>query len=172
MYVQFNPATLQYTVGTNRGAGKYVDAPAQDGGAGEEQRQGDPTGSTGRATLSVQLFYHTYAGPDNYTDVRDDINYIRGFVRRTGDNSRVSSRRIAFAWGTITHIGTLDSLSVTYQMFAADGTPVQAAVGIAISGEDPDVKAQANDRETGEELTGAADPEGGELPEEMRWLFS
>ena len=104
LHVQFNPNTLQYSVGSG-GASKRVTAPGEDGGAWEEQLQGDPTGRTSRAVLAVQLFYHTYAAPGDYTDVREDINRIRAFARRTGDDSQVSSRRVAFAWGTITQSG-------------------------------------------------------------------
>lgn len=46
----------------------------------------------------------------------------------------------------MTHTGTLESFQVTYQMFAFDGTPVQAEVAITIRGEDPDVSAALNNQ--------------------------
>lgn len=170
-YVQFNPGTLRYTVGDFNGTSKGVEAAQEDGGAQEEQHQGDPTGRTGQAVLSVNLFYHTYAGPTDYSSVKDDVDFIRGFMRRAEDDGQVSSRRIAFAWGSIAHMGTLDSFSVTYQMFAADGTPVQAEVSITITGDDPDTQAQAKDRDASVQLASALESEKQALLETLEWLF-
>ncbi len=38
-------------------------------------------------------------------------------------------------------VGTLESISVSYQMFASDGTPVQAEVSLMIMGDAPDITA-------------------------------
>ena len=46
-----------------------------------------------------------------------------------------------FTWGTFSFEGVVSSFRATYQMFAADGTPVQAEVAITIEGEDPDYTA-------------------------------
>ena len=45
---------------------------------------------------------------------------------------------MAFAWGSLIHIGELNSLSVSYRMFASDGTPVQAEVSLSIVGDEAD----------------------------------
>lgn len=168
-YVQFNPHTLQYAVGTNSRGKK-------SGGNGEQhtQVQGDPTGCTGLASLSATLFFHTYQNEAGYTDVRKEVNRLRAFLRRRDDREGVISRGIAFAWGTLTVIGTLESISVSYQMFAADGTPVQAEVTVTILGEDPDVKADGVNRAASQ--TVARDPvlawrEQGVPPPSVQWLF-
>lgn len=167
-YVQFNPNTLQYTAGAN--------TPEKKTGGAEQhtQIQGDPTGCTGLASLSATLFFHTYQNEASYTDVRKEINRLRAFLRRRDDKEGVISRGIAFAWGTLTIIGTLESISVSYQMFAADGTPVQAEVSVTILGEDPDVKADGVERAASQEVE--RDPmlawrEQGKPPATVQWLF-
>ena len=136
-YVPFNPNTLTYSVGTN------LDNAYQprNGTSPQAQMQGDPTGQSGLARLSATLFFYTYENETTYQDVRKEVNRIRAFLRRSDDGNGVISKRITFAWGTLTVIGTLEYISVSYQMFACNGTPVQAEVSITIAGEDPDVTA-------------------------------
>ena len=104
------------------------------------------------ARLSVRLFFHSYINELTYSDVRPAINRIRAFLpvttggKDTDTNLKSSKPQISFAWGTMTHTGTLESFQVTYQMFAFDGTPVQAEVAITIRGEDPDVSAALNNQ--------------------------
>lgn len=168
-YVQFNPNTLQYSAGSN--------TVEQNSDKREEQYsqiQGDPTGQTGMATLSATLFFYTYQSESSYSDVRKDVNRLRGFLRRRDDQEGVISREIAFAWGTLTIIGTLESISVSYQMFAADGTPVQAEVSISILGEDPDVKADGVDRSASIEVQRDQTDVWKDLemaPPSVQWLF-
>lgn len=138
-YVQFNPNSLNYSVGTNLDQGLA----RRERTSPQAQLQGDPTGQTGLARLSATLFFYTYENETTYQDVRKEVNRIRAFLRRSEDGNGVISKRIAFAWGTLTVIGTLEYLSVSYQMFASDGTPVQAEVSITIVGEDPDVTASS-----------------------------
>lgn len=145
-YVQFNPNSLEYSISSNRGNGKGVRSKPADGGAREEHLQSDPTSGTDRASLCVKLFYHTFFSEKNYSDVRLEIEKIRAFVRGSGNTGPANDVKIAFSWGTITHVGMLDSFSVSYQMFASDGTPVQAEVSITITGEDPDRTASRRNR--------------------------
>jgi len=72
----------------------------------------------------------------------------------------------------MTHTGTLESFHVAYQMFAHDGTPVQAEVSISIRGEDPDVTSASNDRALGKAAETAESQEDGDLLlSGLSWLF-
>lgn len=171
-YVQFNPNTLGYSAGSNLERGAR--SPEGRDSSGNRPVQGDPTGQTGLSTLSVTLFFHTYESEASYTDVRQEVNRIRAFLRRSNDNEGVISPKIAFSWGTLTVVGTLEHLSASYQMFASDGTPVQAEVSISILGEDPDITAEGIDRAASVEVKrdqGASWREQGEIPEAVGWLF-
>lgn len=171
-YVQFNPNTLQYSAGTN--AELALGQPGETASAKKTQMQADPTGVTGLATLSTTLFFHTYQSEASYTDVRKEVNRIRAFLRHGNDGNGVISRKIAFAWGTLTVEGTLESIGVSYQMFAEDGTPVQAEVSISIQGEDPDVTADGKDYAAAVEIRRDAVTawrEQDKPPESVSWLF-
>ena len=61
-------------------------------------------------------------------------------------------------------------MSVTYQMFASDGTPVQAEANITISGEDPDFAQQEAVAAARTEKRNEKANEK-ELPLELDWLF-
>ena len=150
--VQFNPNTLEYSAGIDFRSQKGV---AEQGGDGQMQVsefQSSPLGKKQSARLSVRLFFHSYINELTYSDVRPAINRIRSFLpvttggKDTDTNLKSSKPQISFAWGTMTHTGTLESFQVTYQMFAFDGTPVQAEVSITIRGEDPDVSAALNNQ--------------------------
>lgn len=170
-YVQFNPNTLSYSVGANLNRQRED----QNGGVWQGRMQADPTGQTGLATLSATLFFYTYESESSYQDVRIEVNRIRAFLRRGNDGNGVISRRVAFTWGTLTVEGTLESLSVSYQMFAADGTPVQAEVSITILGEDPDVTAEGIDHAASVELQKDAVASWRDLddiPQTCAWLFT
>ena len=155
--VQFNPNTLEYSVGIDFRSQKGV---AEQGGDGQMQVsefQSSPLGKKQSARLSVRLFFHSYINELTYSDVRPTINRIRAFLpaaaesAATGNTAPKSSKpKISFAWGTMTHTGTLESFQATYQMFAFDGTPVQAEVSITIRGEDPDVSASINNQALGD----------------------
>lgn len=135
--VQFNPNSLEYVIYSNEKNRKGAKSKKTDSPAGEPNLQRDPTGSTDKAVLSVRLFYHTYYNRTAYTDVRDEIKKLRKFVRYSG-NTAGETTKIAFAWGSLIHTGELDHFSVSYQMFAPDGTPVQAEVSLSITGDEAD----------------------------------
>lgn len=172
-YVQFNPNTLSYAAGSNT---SQSCGEASTNGLGHNgQVQGDPTGVTGLSTLSATLFFYTYQNETSYQDVRKEVNRIRAFLRRSNDGNGVISRKIGFSWGTLTMKGTLESISASYQMFAEDGTPVQAEVSITILGEDPDVTADGNDHAAEIKILKdavASWREQNEIPESIGWLFA
>lgn len=147
--VQFNPNFLEYSIHSNQKNGKNTHSKIADSAAEEENLQSDPTGYTDKAILSVRLFFHTYQNETAYTDVREEVKKLRKFARRSSNSASENDPKITFAWGTICHTGTLDSFSVTYQMFASDGTPVQAEVSISISGEDADRAVEKANQLTG-----------------------
>lgn len=170
-YVQFNPNSLTYSVGTNLDRSFQP----QGGISPQAQMQGDPTGQTGQARLSATLFFYTYENETTYQDVRQEVNRIRAFLRRSNDGNGVISKRIAFAWGTLTVLGTLEHISVSYQMFASDGTPVQAEVSISIVGEDPDITASSINHAASVAIQKdviSSWRDLGLVPDTVRWLFS
>lgn len=171
--VPFNPNTLTYSVNSNRHNTKGArDSEGPGRLAGVVNEQSDPTAKTDQASMSVRLFYHTYKSETSYEDVRGEIEKLRVFVR-TGGNTGENDLKIKFAWGTWSFEGFLDAFSVTYQMFAADGTPVQAEVSITIVGEDPDYAALAENVKKRAEAVkaGEAPAAADEIPIDWEWLF-
>jgi len=155
VYVQFNPNTLEYGYGRNRHK-KNGNKKNEKGG------QQSPLGAWEQASLSMRLFFNTYQSETSFTDVRDKILPLRNFLCRTSDKETAKGSSVVFAWGALAFQGTMDSFSVTYQMFAANGTPVQAEVSLSISGEDAQA-AQDTSKKSGDG--------GAEEAEDLSWLF-
>lgn len=169
--VQFNPNSLEYSVSSNWNNEKGTAQKTASGSRGPFEQQSDPTASTHHSTLSVRLFYHTYKSETSFTDVRDEIEKLRVFVRTSG-NTGTNDLRIRFAWGTFSFEGVLDNFAVTYQMFAADGTPVQAEAAVTIAGEDPDYAALADQVKEATAAGGTGEAIViGEVPLDLEWLF-
>lgn len=182
-YVQFNPNSLEYSAYTNKKAYKKVkDSNASDA----KNMQSSPIDYGDMASLSVRLFFHTYKSELLYTDVRTEVNRIRAYLRPAASNEQNGGKpvgagapksnvpQIGFAWGTVVFVGSLEGFQVSYQMFASDGTPVQAEVSIAIYGEDREIAAIARERlgtvvyqddHVARLLSAAV------LPPDVRWLF-
>ncbi len=154
VYVQFNPNTLEYSYG-RRG---HKAGAKEEGQEGEQQ---SPLGVREQARLSMRLFFNTYDSETSYTDVRNKILPLRAFLCRTEEKETVKEKTVIFAWGTLAYRGSMDSFSVTYQMFASDGTPVRAEVSLSISGEDTELGADAPGKKT-EDMGG---------DEGLGWLF-
>lgn len=136
--VQFNPNSLEYSAGANSGREKG----AKDNEGNQTSNipthsQIDPTRMTTQATLSVKLFFHTYTDELTFSDVREQVKKLRVFVRTVG-NIESDDVQIRFTWGTWSFTGVVSSFHATYQMFASNGTPVQAEVALSITGEDPE----------------------------------
>ena len=173
-YVQFNPN--QITVSESYGGAgndKGVRAERQDGGAAEPQLQGDPVTPRPEMRFSVTLFYNTWEGPSNFSDVRAQLRRFFYFQSPPGAEKTLVNHRIGFAWGSLTVLGKLSSLRVTYQMFAPSGVPVRAEAALEIEGDDPDRAAAAFEEQASAEIAG--DPaewrQKGGLPADVAALF-
>ncbi len=164
--VQFNPNSLEYTLRTGANGDKGTMSAASESAAREPQQQNDPTGAAEKAVLPVRLFYHTYTSSAAYSDVREEIKKLRQFVRQSGNTARTNASKVTFAWGTLLHTGMMNSFSVRYQMFAADGTPVQAEVSLSITGEEADRTLEQEGKKAADDRR-AADP----LLAEWGWLY-
>lgn len=171
-YVQFNPNTLQYRVDMKSVSDKD--------GTASIPKQKDATGQSGRAELSMTLFFYSFRSETDYEDVRKNINKLRPYLSRWTEKGQVMEEEVTFAWGTLSLEGYLRSMDVSYQMFASDGTPVQAEVRITLVGEDPDVKADNINHAQSVELeekaswkdqkeNGAVDPAESDI--QIAWLF-
>lgn len=154
-YVQFNPNTLEYSASISQEAQKNVQDRNGSGNIQTPNTQQSPLAAEQGSTLVVRLFFHSYLNDLVFHDVRPDVNRVRAFLpAASGSNAsspsvRASSPRITFAWGTMIYTGTLESFQATYQMFAFDGTPVQAEAVATIRGEDQEVAAGSGNQGSG-----------------------
>lgn len=162
VYVQFNPNSLEYSYGKK----SFKKTAKQDG---QREIQQSPLAAREQARLSMRLFFNTFENECSYEDVRNKIRPLRAFLCKTGDEETVNGRTVMFAWGTLAFKGTMDSFSATYQMFASDGTPVQAEVSLSITGEDTacekDGQGAGSESVTGDGDAGSGGDEG------FGWLF-
>lgn len=154
-YVQFNPNTLEYSASISQEAQKNVQDRNGSGNIQTPNTQQSPLAAEQGSTLVVRLFFHSYLNDLVFRDVRPDVNRVRAFLPAASGSSasspsvRASSPRITFAWGTMIYTGTLESFQATYQMFAFDGTPVQAEAVATIRGEDQEVAAGSGNQGSG-----------------------
>lgn len=139
-YVPFNPAeiSIEEAIGA-------VDVSEVDGREKQRRmRRGSGVGiqrhvrgsssrrGSGMTTLSVTLFFNTLNDlyQDSCGDVREEIRRLYPY---TNTNTKKAAQ-LYFFWGSVAVAGHLTRMSVTYTMFAPDGTPVRAQVGITVEG--------------------------------------
>lgn len=126
--VQFNPTSLRMQITNKTGGG-------QQAGSQSRQRPGD-----GVVTLTFELVFDTAdegttAAP---VPVTRKTMVVENFVRPRGNTPRDQApARVQFKWGSFLVQGTMESVSVDLELFAADGTPLRAKVGVTIKGQDP-----------------------------------
>ena len=177
-YVQFNPNALEYYASIRPETQKNVQDQNGRGGIHTPNLQQSPIAAERGSSLSTRLFFHSYINDLIFHDVRLDVNRVRAFLPTASGSStsnpsvKANSPRITFAWGTMIYTGTLESFQATYQMFAFDGTPVQAEVAITIRGEDQEVTAGSNNQVLGTELeTDFSQQDDTLFFSNLSWLF-
>lgn len=169
-YVQFNPNSLEYSVGEDI----YATKKTKEGNTQIDLSQSDVTKASNSGHLSVKLFFYTYTNETTYDDVNIDIAHLRRFYRYTASSTQGNQPVIVFAWGTLALRGIMTSLSVSYQMFAPDGTPVQAEASITIKGSDPNMDYGASSHASSRQFKSTRELDGGQdgqLPDRLSWLF-
>jgi hypothetical protein len=125
--VQFNPASLVYTVenSTKQAAGHPV----------AEQFAGQFSGK-----LAMDLQFDT---TDSGSDVRLTTSVIAGFMQGSANASRnntgASSQAqplLSFRWGAYEFIGAMESFKEVIDFFSAEGVPLRSLVSIALTRQD------------------------------------
>jgi len=121
--VQFNPNTLKLTISSNLAGGTP---------AGSQVRQ-----STGSATttLALDLVFDTAdeGTSDKPRSVREKTAMVERFVVPKGSSeSEQKPPKLRFQWGSFFIDGVMDSITIDFDHFASDGTPLRAKVGLSI----------------------------------------
>lgn len=164
--VQFNPNSLEYFIGEERRTSKKT----KNERTKSDLFQSDVTKRANSGYLSVKLFFYTYTNDQTYTDVNEEIAHLRKFYQYTSSSEKSSNPVIIFAWGTFAIQGIISSFSVSYQMFAPDGTPVQAEVSITIRGNDCTANSAALAAQ-GQSALDAASGQAYQILKGLSWLF-
>lgn len=158
-YVPFNPAeiSIEEAIGTFDvsavGGAERVDWMQRGHTLGMQYPVGNSLSRQERnlTTLSATLFFNTLYDlyQTSYEDVRDDIRKLYPYTNTTENHTSAvnggkrnirkqgavhKAQQIYFFWGTIAVAGMLKQMRVNYTMFAPDGKPVRAQVGISIEG--------------------------------------
>lgn len=146
--VQFNPTTLRLSL-----ANRVEGGDSQ----GKQVRQFVGPSSS---TLSLDLIFDT-ADEGTTTEprsVREKTKRLERFLFPKGEGEHVPPR-ISFTWGDLIVVGVVDTLSIDFDHFAANGAPLRAKVSLSIKGQDRDQELKPiNDNRTG-----ASTPGGGGL---------
>lgn len=132
--VQFNPTTLRLTL-NNRVEGNQSQ--------GRQVRQFVGPSST---TLALDLVFDTAdeGSSESPRSVREKTRKVERFLvpRGTGQQENAPPR-LRFTWGDLIVDGVVDSLTVDFDHFAANGVPLRAKVTLSIQGQDRDRELQA-----------------------------
>jgi hypothetical protein len=146
--VQFNPTTLKLSLSNQVEGGDSH---------GKQVRQHVGPSST---TLSLDLVFDSAdeGTTEEPSSVREKTKRLERFLFPKGEGKHVPPR-IRFTWGDLIVEGVVDSLSIDFDHFAANGVPLRAKVSLSIKGQDRDreLKPKEDDRR------GAPAPLGGGL---------
>jgi hypothetical protein len=127
--VQFNPTTLRLTLDNRIVGGETQVDPV---------RQLVGPSST---TLALDLVFDSAdeGSTENPVSVRAKTAKIESFLFPKGEQQHAPPR-IRFTWGDLLVEGLVDSLTVDFEHFAANGVPLRAKVSLSIKGQDEMLK--------------------------------
>ena len=126
--VQFNPASLRLTLSNNT-----------EGGESNARQQRQFTGNAS-TELSFDLVFDTEDEDDGAggpRSVREKTAMVEQFVLPQGTGSeRQSPPRVKFHWGELVIQGVITTISLDFDHFAEDGTPLRAKMSVSIKEQD------------------------------------
>jgi len=129
--VQFNPTTLRLAL-SNR----------VEGGDSQGKQVRQHLGQSS-ATLSLDLIFDTAdeGTTTNPVSVREKTKKVERFLVPIG-GGKSEPPRIRFSWGDLVIEGMVESLTIDFDHFAANGAPLRAKVSLSIKGQDREQELQ------------------------------
>jgi hypothetical protein len=121
--VQFNPSTLKLQISNTSEGGQ------------SQARQARQFIGASSTTLTLDLVFDTAdeGTTDNPRNVREKTALVEKFVLpQAQGQDKQAPPKVRFHWGTLILDGIIDSVSIDFDLFAANGTPLRAKVGIVI----------------------------------------
>lgn len=147
--VQFNPQSLKL----------QLDNQVEGGDTrGAQRRQYVGKSST---TLSFDLHFDTAdeGTTDAPVSVRTRTAMVERFLLPKGSgNAKQAPPKCLFHWNDLTLYGVISTLSIDFDLFAADGTPLRAKMGVSIK--EQDAKYELNQSGPGANNANSATPPG------------
>src|SRR5215213_7693489 len=130
--VQFNPTSLRLTL-TNKAAGGTTSRNPVRQIVGPSE-----------STLAVDLIFDSAdeGTTSNPVSVRERTSRLELFLFPRS-NEEHAPPRIRFEWGDMIISGTVDSLTVDFDHFAANGAPLRAKVSLSIKGQERERELQS-----------------------------
>ncbi len=145
--VQFNPTTLRLAL-TNQVEGGETQ--------GKQVRQHIGASST---TLTLDLIFDTAdeGTTQSPRSVREKTKRLEKFLVAKGEGQQENAPpRIRFSWGDLIVEGVVESITIDFEHFAANGVPLRAKVPLSIRGQDREKEMKADDSRKGAPGPGGA----------------
>lgn len=123
VFVQFNPATLNYSVQNT------LEKKGRDANAKQFVAQ----------TTAKLEFDLTFDSTHDGGDVRTETNRIKQFLNPgdKGQNADQAPPLVGFRWGTFVFKGIVESFKETLDFFSAEGVPLRSLLKIGLASQDP-----------------------------------
>lgn len=118
--VQFNPASLQYTISNT----------LKEEGPGQHKKQFVDKAT---AKLTMQLVFDT---TDSGADVRAKTQPVAKLLKPVVEGHKQVPANVEFSWGVYRFTGMVEQYKETIDFFAASGVPLRATVDITLASQD------------------------------------
>jgi hypothetical protein len=127
MPVQFNPASLEYTLSNE----------FDDKGSNAARQFVKKT--SGKLTMT--LIYDT---TDTGGDVREQTEKISRLLEPAKDGTKKFAPKVEFGWGTYTFKGVVEQYKETIDFFAPSGVPLRASLNLTLSSQEVEFQSNKN----------------------------
>lgn len=128
MPVQFNPASLEYTI-----SNEFDD---RSGNAGARQVVKKST-----SKLTMTLVFDT---TDTGTSVHELTDRIAAFLPRPVNGNKAAAPKIEFGWGAYKFQGVAEQFKETIDFFSPSGVPLRSSIALTLSGQEVEFQSSKN----------------------------